>query len=958
MERTLKEIEFQHVFDRITDAYIALDKDWRCTYVNAKACEMFGHPAHEVVGKHIWIDFPEVFEHPLRDACEKAMAEQQQVSLEAQYQPHQRWFENHIHPSADGLTIHFVDISGRKQIEEVLRHNQRMLADAQQIAHMGNWEWDIVANAVTWSAELYRIYGLMPEQYAATFEAYLALVHPLDRERVQGIIESAAKNHNPFEYDERIVRADGSIGTLHSNGMVEVDAEGNAVRMLGACQDITARRRAEQVEAGQHAILEGIAAQRPLAESLERIARLHEQLNPGALCSVLLVDADGEHVLHGAGPSLPEAFNRAVDGLEIGPAHGSCGTAVWRRERVVVADIATHPYWENYKALALVHGLKACWSTPVFGNSGKVVGTFAVYYREVREPNREELESIDKMLSITAIAIDSAHLIERLRERDHFFDLSIEIFCIFDPKSERIVQVNPTFIRITGFTADELTSRHYLDFVHPDDRMLATRAVSKLTAAGGSVSEIAYRFQCRDGSYRWLEWESIAASDGFAYAVAHDSTARRKVEEDLAYAASHDAVTGLPHHVVFERTLATLLEDDSTAVWILFIGLDRFQVINESMGHVIGDEVLLCVAERLRATLGEAGQIARFTGDEFVIAAIDLDQQSALALAERLRDAVASPIERGDYRLLLTASIGISHSPDHGHSQKELLRRAEAAMTRAKRQGRDSVCAFSVGQMQDIEDRLVLGSHLRGAIQRGELTLHYQPQHNAADHALTGFEALLRWNNDDLGQVPPTRFIPIAEALGLMPEIGGWVINEACRQTRAWMDRGHGGFNIAVNVSAQQLQRPGLVEQVRDALQRHAVPAEALSIELTESSLMENVVRIQGTLAELKALGTKLALDDFGTGYSSLSYLKQFPIDKLKIDQSFVLGLPDDADDATIARTIVAMAHQLRMVVAAEGVETAAQAIFLTGIGCDELQGYHLGHPVIAQEAEKFFSRR
>jgi diguanylate cyclase (GGDEF)-like protein/PAS domain S-box-containing protein len=544
-----------------------------------------------------------------------------------------------------------------------------------------------------------------------------------------------------------------------------------------------------------------------------------------------------------------------------------------------------------------------------------------------------------------------------LQERDRFFDLSMEIYCIFDATAERIIQVNPSFCRLTGYTAEELASRHYLEFVHPEDRHAAADAASVLTTEGARVSAFAYRFLCKDGDYRWLEWESVAAADGLVYAVAHDTTERRKVEAELAHASSHDAVTNLPHHLVFERTLAGLLADAATSVWVFFIGLDRFQVINESMGHEIGDEVLQCVAERLHATLGEAGEIAHFAGDEFVIAATGLDPSSAPALAERLRDAVAQPIERGGYRLLLTASIGISYSPDHGYSPKELLRRAEAAMTRAKRQGRDGVCAFSTEQMQDIEDRLVLGSHLRGAVQRGELELHYQPHHNANDRALTGFEALLRWSNPDLGRVSPARFIPIAEALGLMPEIGAWVLNEACRQMREWIDNGHRGFIIAVNVSAQQLQRPGLVAQVDSALQRHNVPPGALSIELTESSLMENIVRVQGTLAELKALGTTLALDDFGTGYSSLSYLKQFPIDKLKIDQSFVRGLPDDADDATIARTIVAMAHQLRMVVAAEGVETESQARFLTGIGCDELQGYYLGRPLIAKDAEVFFAR-
>jgi diguanylate cyclase (GGDEF)-like protein/PAS domain S-box-containing protein len=957
MEHSQKEIEFHHVFDRITDAYVALDNEWRYTFLNAKACDFFGRPATDLIGRNIWDEFPDAVGHPFQCACVKAMAEQRPVTLEAFYAPYQRWFENHIHPSPDGLTIYFVDITERKQIEHALQHNQRMLAAAQQVAHVGNWEWDIAANKVTWSDELYRIYGLEPEQYAATFEAYLALVHPLDRERVRGIIDGAFKDHQPFGFDERIVRADGSVRTVRSSGMVDLDAEGNPVRMLGACQDITARRRAEQLESGQHDILEGIAAQRPLVESLARIARLHEELNPNALCSVLLLDDAGEHVLHGAGPSLPEAFNRAIDGLEIGEAHGSCGTAAWRRERVVVADIATHPYWENYKTLALPHGLKACWSTPVLGRGDRVLGTFAVYYRECREPTHDELSDIDRMIPITATAIESARLIRRLQERDRFFDLSMEIYCIFDTTAERIIQVNQSFCRVTGYAVEELTSRHYQDFVHPEDRRVAASAVSVLTTEGARVSAFVYRFLCKDGSYRWLEWESVAAPDGLAYAVAHDTTERRKVEADLAYAASHDAVTDLPHHLVFERTLASLLADASASVWVFFIGLDRFQVINESMGHEIGDEVLHCVAERLHATLGDAGQIAHFAGDEFVIAAINLAPSAALALAERLRDAVAQPIERSGCRLLLTASIGISHSPDHGYSPKELLRRAEAAMTRAKRQGRDCVCEFSVEQMQEIEDRLVLGGHLRGAVQRGELELHYQPHHNASDRALTGFEALLRWSNPDLGRVTPARFIPIAEALGLMPEIGGWVLNEACRQMRAWMDNGHRGFNIAVNVSAQQLQRPGLVEQVRSALQRHGVPAGALSIELTESSLMENIVRVQDTLAELKALGTKLALDDFGTGYSSLAYLKQFPIDKLKIDQSFVRGLPGDADDATIARTIVAMAHQLRMVVASEGVETEAQAVFLTGIGCDELQGYYLGRPMIAREAEAFFAQ-
>ena len=956
MERTQPELEFHQVFERITDAYMALDSDWRCTYLNARACEFFGRRAGELIGKHIWTEFPEGIDQPFHRAYEQAMAEQRPIQLEAFYPPYNRWFENRIYPSANGLTIYFLDITERKLAEQALQQRQRMLDQAQQVAHIGSWEWDIASNKVTWSTELYRIYGVTAEQHAATFQAYLALVHPQDRMRVRQIIEQACRDLQPFEFEERIVCPDGAERTLLSRGTVDVDEAGRAVRMLGACQDITERKRAEQMAVGQHEILAGIAAHRPLLESLEHIARLHETLNHGALCSLLLLDDDGRHVLHGAGPSLPDAYNRSVHRQEVGEGHGSCGTAAWRGERVVVADIATHPYWENYKVSALAHGLKACWSTPVLGSHGEVLGTFAVYYREQREPRLEELHDIDRMLPITGIAIESARLVGRLRERNRFFELSLEIFCILDPRSERIVQFNPSLPRVTGYSTEELMSMNYRDFLRPDDGPDAPDPLPGPASPGPQVHEFVTRCLCRDGSRHWLEWVSFAAPDGMLYAVARDITERRQAQVELAYAASHDAVTGLPHHRMLERALVAMLRDAAAPVWVLIVGLDRFQVVNESVGHATGDDVLKRLAGRLRVAVGEQSQVARFAGDKFVVAVRGMSRQGVLELAERLRAAVAAPIEGQDYRLLLTASVGCSHSPDHGTNPESLLRSADAAMSQAKRDGRDRVSEFSIGQMRALEQRLILGSHLRDAIRDGELELYYQPQHRGGDRALTGFEALLRWNSRQLGRVLPGDFIPVAEALGLMPEIGEWVLDAACRQVRAWLDRGHRDFNLAVNISAQQLQRPGLVDKVAAALRRHAVPPSMLDIEMTESSLMENVAMIRRVLTELKALGTLLSLDDFGTGYSSLAYLKQFPIDKLKIDQSFVRGLPTGADDAAIARAIITLGHQLRMMVAAEGVETQAQADFLTEAGCDELQGNHLGAASPVQEAEKHFS--
>lgn len=742
---------------------------------------------------------------------------------------------------------------------------------------------------------------------------------------------------------------------LPENRWIECTIQPRPDSMCIGFRDVTTRRRVDRMSEGHREVLTGIAAQHPLADNLTLIAQLHEELNPGALCSILLVDADGRHVLHGAAPSLPTAYNSAIHGVAIGEGQGSCGTALHRRERVIVADVATDPLWSDFRDVAIENGLLACWSTPVFGSNGRALGSFAVYHRDARKPSDYELDCVDQMLTITTIAIESAQLLERVQERDGFFALSLEIYCVFDIRSQRIIQANPAFSQVTGFSEAELASRSYDAFVHPDDLGSCAAAVAALRNEGDRVSQVTYRFRCKDGSYRWLSWDSFVGPDGKAFAVGRDVSEKLRAEAELAHAASHDAVTGLPHRIVFEAALAAMVGSAEDPVWVMLIGLDRFQVVNEFMGHFIGDDVLRRVAMRLQDALGGNGRIARFAGDEFAIACATPEHAEMLALAAQLRTAVATPIESNDYRVILSASMGISHSPDHGLDTQDLLSRAEAAMHRAKRQGRDCIVEFSVEEMEDTESRLTLGRSLRGAVQRGEMELHYQPQRDATSLALTGFEALIRWISPELGRVSPARFIPIAETLGMMPEIGEWVVGEVCRQAREWLDQGHRDFEIAFNVSAQELQRPGFVDQVRDALSVHEVPASTLNIELTESSLMENVDRVRRTLAELRAIGTRLSLDDFGTGYSSLAYLKQFPIDKLKIDQRFVRGLPYSDDDAAIAQTIVVLAHQLRMRVSAEGVETGEQAEFLRKLGCDELQGYYLGRPAAAPSASAFF---
>lgn len=826
---------------------------------------------------------------------------------------------------------------------------------ALRLAHVGSLQWHVASGQVVLSDELCHIYGLPGDGREFSFADYLSLQHAGDQPRIARTFEQARESHQPFELESCFIHPDGSLRALMNRGLVQVDEHGQAVRVLVTCQEITLRKRALQLTEGQHDILVGIAAQHPLRESLARIALLHEALNPGALCSILLLDDTGAYVMNGAAPSIPPAYSELLSGLEIGDERGSCGTAAWRRERVVVADIETHPYWANYKSLALAHGLKACWSTPIFGSDGCVLGTFAVYFRKPRHPRQDELDSIDQMVPVASVAIESARLIHRLRVRDSFFEMSMELFCIIDPTTGRLIQFNPSLLRLTGYDTDELKRRSYRELfpVEQGDGFEHRGAI--FNDEGQTAHEFVTGCVCKDGHRHTLEWVSFAAPDGQLYAVARDATARRLVEEKLAHASSHDAVTGLPHHLLFERDLAAMLLSAPEHLSTMVIGLDRFQMVNESIGHLSADEVLKRLAMRFRAALPVHSPLARMAGDQFVMAVEGRDPRQARALAERLRAIVALPLEGLDYRLLLTASVGVSHYPQHGRTADDLLLRAEAAMIQAKRDGRDQVTELSAVQMVELEDRVALGSHLRDAILNHELELYYQPQHRANGLALVGFEALLRWNSREFGPLSPTRFIPIAEALGLMPEIGVWVLDTACRQARAWLDLGHGRFVIAVNVSAQQLQRPGLADSVAGLLRRHGLPASTLEIEVTESSLMEDITRTQETLAALRSLGVRLSIDDFGTGYSSLSYLRQFAVDKLKIDQSFIRGLPADPKDTAITVAIIALAHQLGMEVAAEGVETPEQAALLTQLGCDLLQGHHFAPALSAWEAQSYF---
>ena len=433
---------------------------------------------------------------------------------------------------------------------------------------------------------------------------------------------------------------------------------------------------------------------------------------------------------------------------------------------------------------------------------------------------------------------------------------------------------------------------------------------------------------------------------------------REAAEEKLAFLAHHDPLTHLPNRLLlrdrFDRATAGAARNQC-GVAMLFLDLDNFKQVNDSIGHDVGDQLLLRVVERLQLCIRDTDTISRQGGDEFVILLQQIDDPGVVSrVAQAILDAVADPFEIDSHTISTSFSIGISLYPSDGTDFDTLLKNADAALYHAKDNGRDTYHFFANTMNVDALARMQLHNNLRKAVKNQEFLLHYQPQIDIASGRIVGIEALARWQRGDEGLIAPGRFIPLAEESGLIVPIGEWVLNEACRQAKAWIDGGMANLVVAVNLSAQQFRRGDIIDTVQRALAQSGLPAELLELELTESILLQDTNSVMETLHRLKKLGVHLSIDDFGTGYSSLSYLKKLAVDKLKIDQSFVRDLADDTDDEAIVKAVIQLGHALQLCVIAEGVETEGQLAFLRKHGCDQAQGYLIARPLPAREFAAF----
>ncbi len=436
-----------------------------------------------------------------------------------------------------------------------------------------------------------------------------------------------------------------------------------------------------------------------------------------------------------------------------------------------------------------------------------------------------------------------------------------------------------------------------------------------------------------------------------------DITERKQAEARIQHMAHHDVLTGLPNRALLQDRLSQAIayaERYAQPIWVVFIDLDRFKFVNDSLGHKAGDQLLNAMAQRLQSATRETDTVARLGGDEFVLVLpARSDEAMAGGILQRIMDSIAQPLAIAEQTFYLGCSMGVAIYPADGSSAEELIEHADIAMYRAKETGRNNFQFYTAAMNAGMLERLRLESALRSALERDEFVLHYQPQVDLQSGRVVGMEALIRWQHPQLGMVSPLRFISLAEETGLIVPIGAWVLRTACAQNQAWQQAGLGPLRIAVNLSARQFAQPGLAQSIGAALAESGLAPQYLDLELTESLVMTDVERTIEVLRELKALGLQLSIDDFGTGYSSLSYLKRFPIDVLKIDQSFVRDITHHPDDALIVMSIIALAHNLKLHVIAEGVETQEQLDYLQQHGCDEMQGYFFSRPVPAAEFEQ-----
>ncbi|MBD2426404.1 EAL domain-containing protein [Phormidium sp. FACHB-1136] len=680
-----------------------------------------------------------------------------------------------------------------------LAQREYQLRESQRVGNIGSWDLDITTQDLQVSDQSLRIFELTPEEFGHSYQAFLALVHPEDRDKVDQSFQRTLAERQNHSYAYRILTSQGQIKHIYARGETQYSDDGQPLRAFGTVQDMT-----EQVLA---------------SERLQQAAAVFESTLEG----VMITDLRGR-----------------------------------------ILDVN-----QAFETITGYHDSEAIGQTPRLLKSGRHDDAF---YQHLWQ---------------TLVTQGSWHGEIWNRRKDG--------------------TIYPSLLTITTVRNGENQATGYVG-------------------------------------------------------VFSDITATKENQERLDYLAHHNPLTELPNRLLFNdrlRHALTLASRQNTRLALIFVDVDRFKHINDSMGHGAGDDLLRQLAQRFQALVRTNDTVAHLSGDEFVVLLEDVTHsQNVTLVINKLLEALKDPIQIQGQEIYVTVSMGISLFPNDGDDPATLLRNADTAMYQAKEEGRNTYRFYTEEMMAITFEQMLLENALRGALDRQEFHLVYQPQVDLISRRLVGLEALLRWQHPELGMVSPVQFIPLAEQTGLIRDIGLWVLRSACRQGREWLDQGLSFGRIAVNIAGPQIRQNGLLSVVQSALAESHLPPTHLELEVTESFIMEGATDSIEQLASLRDLGIQISIDDFGTGYSSLSYLKQLPIEKLKIDRSFIRDIPQDANDMAIAEAVIALGHALNLRVIAEGVETEEQAGFLIHKGCHEAQGYLYSRPLLPQHIQALLVRR
>ncbi len=825
-----------------------------------------------------------------------------------------------IHPGEQrpyAAVTSFTDISDQLRAESALKNSEERYRTIVELAQEGIWQVDAIGRTTFANRKMEEILGYtvaeMQGQSLFMFmdeESRKIAEKNIERRR-QGVTE---------QHEFKFIRKDGAEVWTLLNTCPLFDDQGHYTGAFAMVADISEHKRWESA----------------LIQSEKNFRSLIEDANVG-----VLVHYQGKHefanskLLNMLGYTLEEFRTTAMKDI----VHDS-----------ELEKVATH-----YRARMEGRDVPNIYDTILKTKSGDSIAVELTSTKTIWEGRSAGLVLLQDIT-------DRWQAVEQMRKLSSAVEQTADSVIITD--LEGIIEyVNQGFEHVTGYRRDEAVGQTPR-LIKSDRQKPEFYTALWMKIRDGQVYNDVFINRRKDGSL-YYEEKTITPLKDAEGRITHfvstgkDVTERIQIQERLQYMAQHDALTDLPNRVLlFDRLNRALVRArrHRRLLAVLFIDLDRFKNINDSLGHEAGDQLLQQLSDRLRGCVRGDDTVARFGGDEFVILLDDVARDGDVhEVAQKVLDELLSPFMVESQQLFITASIGVSLYPNDGDDSSALLRYADVAMYRAKEIGKNTYQFYSAEMSARAFERLTLESSLRCALERNEFQLYYQPQVNSMSGALVGVEALLRWKHPELGMVMPAEFMPMLEETGLIVAVGEWVLKTACTQLRAWHDAGWPSLRIAVNLSARQFGAKSLIATVEEALALMGGDPAQLELEITESVFMQHAMVTADTLSELFAMGCRLAIDDFGTGYSSLAYLKRFPINVLKIDHSFVRDISDDKDDREIVSTIIAMAHNLMIEVVAEGVETETQTAFLRACGCDFMQGYLFGRPLPAEEIVSLF---